>query len=172
MSHAHYLPKDLYSDTTAIGGSRGCSFDINMWGDEAPKKRVHSLKVWHKKDWFKTGRIVSILVGLTDGKKHRHGAKYQDAEETDTFTFSEGEKIVSLKIWPSDYSSGRCGDFELVTNKGRTFTVSADGRTGDPYEVKLGSGILVGVFGNSGDEIDCLGFGFLSKSPEKKKQKK
>ena len=170
VPHGHFFRKDLFSDTTAIGGSRGIAFDINMCPE--PEGAVRSLKVWYRSEWFKTDRIVSIQVGLTSGHKRNFGSKYAGAEETDTFTFSEGEKIVSLKIWPSDYSSGRCGDFELVTDKGRSFTVNAKGRTGDPYEPKLGSGILVGIFGNCGDEVDCLGFALLSKSPEEKKPKK
>jgi hypothetical protein len=173
VPHGRYFARDLFSDTTAIGGSRGIGFDINMRPE--PEGAVRSLKVWYHESSYvpwTTGRIVSIQVGLTSGRKQQFGEKYKGAKETETFTFSEGEKIVSLKIWPSDHSSGRCGDFELVTDKGRKFAVDNARKTGDAYEPKLGSGILVGMFGNSGHEIDCLGFALLSKSPKEKKRKK
>ena len=82
------------------------------------------------------------------------------------FTLLKEKKSFSLKIWYGNWNTGRCGGFELTTNEknidnqNRIFSVPAP-RDGDPYEPELGSGILIGVFGKCGEDIDNLGFALL-----------
>ena len=47
-----------------------------------------------------------------------------------------------------------------MTDLNRRFSFKL-GSTGNPYKPEIGSGLLVGVFGHQGADIDCLGFALL-----------
>lgn len=64
-------------------------------------------------------------------------------------------------MWGGSFDTGRNGGFVLTTNQGCVFNVPTPDGMGDPYQPELDSGILVGVFGRSGNDIDALGFSLL-----------
>ena len=82
---------------------------------------------------------------------------FRYGEKSDTFIFGEGEKLTSLKFWYIGFKNGRLGGVEWTTSENRSFAFGY--RSGSPtYSPDVGSGILVGLFGNYGSDIDCLGF--------------
>lgn len=145
-----------FTSQTAVGGSGGGEFYYGVKkGQISPSSGavVRLLKAW-----YDSNTMRGIQIELTNGGKHSFGR--QEGTQSQPFYFADGETIQSLKIWASDHDTGRCGGFELITNEGRKFDVDAR-RTGDPYQPEIGSGILVGLFGRAGADIDCLGFALL-----------
>ena len=81
----------------------------------------------------------------------------RDGNKSDTFVFGNGEKLTSLKIWYIGYNNGRLGGVQWTTSENRSFAFGY--QNGAPtYSPNVGSGILIGLFGNYGSDIDCLGF--------------
>ncbi len=145
-----------------MGGSGGAQFYYGLEEEKCPQYGtvVRSLRVWFDKD--KSGWMDALEVGLSDGKIHLFGI--QKNQVSDSFIIADGERIVSLKVWGSNYGDdGRNGGFELTTDQKRTFSINA-GQDGDPYQPEIGSGILVGVYGSVGSDIDCLGFALLRRA--------
>lgn len=145
-----------FTSKIAIGGPSGRRFYFGLNKRRAPRTGtvVRSLRAWYAK---KTMR--GLEVELTNGRSRMFGVKA--GTSTEKFYLGGGEKVASLKIWPTNFRKGRSGGFELVTNQNRRFNVPVRKRKGNPYEPELGSGILIGVFGTAGSDIDSLGFALL-----------
>ena len=145
-----------YTSNIAMGGNSGSGFYYGLDPQQGPQSGVvvRSLKAYIDENTMR-----GLEVELVDGSKQMFGQV--EGKPTDIFYFAEGEKVTSLKLWAGNFSDGRSGGFELTTNQKRTFSVDAPNRTGEPYQPEIGSGLLVGVFGKCGDDIDCLGFGLL-----------
>ena len=152
----HAVDEAYYTSNVALGGNGGYPFYCGLQREQCPQSGtvVRSLKAW-----CDTKNLRCLEVGLTDGFSKKFGRP--EGTPTDTFYFATGEKVTSLKLWGGDHQKGRSGGFQLTTNQSRTFSVDPSNRTGVPYQPELGCGILVGVFGRSGIDIDCLGFGLL-----------
>ena len=149
---------DYFTNHIAVGGNGGTEFYIGL---DKGKKPSTSTVVRSIQAWYNEKTVTGIEIGLTDdSEKKLAGNKAGTA--TEVFYFVDGETITSLKMWSTDHDHGRMGRFEIHTSNDHTFTCDAP-LTGDPYQPDLGSGILVGVFGRSGLEVDCLGFGLLRK---------
>ena len=158
MTYEQILSVDVayYTSNIALGGGGGNAFYYGLDPQQGPKSGVvvRSLKAYCDGNTMR-----GLEVELTDGSKHTFGMVA--GTPTDTFYIAEGEKVTSLKLWAGTYLSGRSGGFELTTDQKRTFSVDPPDRIGEPYQPEIGSGILVGVFGKCGNDIDCLGFGLL-----------
>lgn len=74
--------------------------------------------------------------------------------------FHPGEKVTSMKLWGNGVGT-RCGRVELHTDNNQTFEWGQNTDRQTAYVPPLGSGLLVGVAGAAGSEIDLLGFVFL-----------
>ena len=156
------IDDSYFTSNAAMGGNDGSNFYCGVKKGQPPQSGtiVRSLK-----GWYDSNTMRGLEVELTDGSNHAFGS-CANVESTEKFYLAEGEKVISLKIWYDKYRNGRCGGFEMTTNEknidnqNRIFSVPAP-RKGDPYEPELGSGILIGVFGNCGKDIDSLGFALL-----------
>ena len=151
----------FFTTDRGVGGPGGSDFFIGIKeGANEPISStviVRSLKAWY--NTIGTSKtFTGIQVRLTDGTVKLAGKENPD-QETDEFYFAEGENVASLKIWYNSFGGGRCGKVELVTSQNRTFIIDAPTTSGDNYyEPEIGSGVLFGVFGNHGTQMDCLGF--------------
>ena len=150
-----YYDTSVYTSNVAIGGKNGSEFNYGAKKDQYADydATVRSLKAWYDGDTMR-----GLKVELTDDSSAMYGTA--KGKETETFKLKPGEKVSSLKVWGGDYDGGSCGGFKMTTTKKRSFDVPAP-RKGDAYEYDVGSGILVGVYGKSGSDVDCLGFNLL-----------
>ena len=149
-----------FTSNIAVGGRGGRRFYYGLGPRKPPASGtvVRSLKAW----WSSRNKIMRGLeIELTNGWRRTFGKKAEGY--TERFYIDAGEKISSLKIWYRNYRTGRIGGFELITDQNRKFSVSPEGH-GNPYKPELGSGILVGVYGGHGGDIDYLGFGLLRRA--------
>ncbi|CAM9676774.1 unnamed protein product [Pylaiella littoralis] len=83
------------------------------------------------------------------------------------FKFDQDETIDKLSLWGNGVGM-RCGAIRFVTNKGREFFVKMEKGLKTEYEKEVGSGILVGIYGNAGADIDHLGFYFVKRVQSRK----
>ena len=149
-----------FTSNIAVGGRGGRRFYYGLRPRKPPASGtvVRSLKAW----WSPRNKIIRGLeIELTNGWRRTFGKKAEGY--TERFYIDAGEKISSLKIWYRQYRTGRIGGFELITDRNRKFSVSPEGH-GNPYKPELGSGILVGVYGGHGGDIDYLGFGLVRRA--------
>ena len=146
-----------FTSNVAIGGRGGRKFYYGLRPGMSPRSGtvVRSLKAW----W--SSRMRGLEIELTNGQIRRFGKNA--GQSTERFYIATGEKISSLKIWYTNFDTGRTSGFELITDQKRRFSVNPGGH-GSPYEPELGSGILVGVYGGYGHDIDHLGFGLLRRA--------
>ncbi|QRW14709.1 endonuclease/exonuclease/phosphatase family protein [Ceratobasidium sp. AG-Ba] len=100
-------------------------------------------------------RLDSISIKLTSGATFTHGGTGGTAS---TLTLASGETITSVKLcWGQRNSQTRNFYALATTSTGRT--VSAGTSTSDCATATAPSGFgVVGTYGQSGDEMDQLGF--------------
>ena len=152
-----------YTSNSGMGGSGGTIFYHGVQPNKGPDSGtvVRSLQAWHYSD-----RVVSIKVGQTNGSVKQFGTTVHESGliESDIFFIDDGEKIISVSIWGTSYGGGRCKGFELTTDQKRSMTINL--QVDDPYtyEPQIGSGILVGVFGTTHEDLVCIGFALLHRA--------
>ncbi|KAG2438236.1 hypothetical protein HYH02_010937 [Chlamydomonas schloesseri] len=78
------------------------------------------------------------------------------------FKFEPGERVTRLSMWGKADGS-RWGGLRLATTLGRTFEATMQEPLGEELNMDefVGAGLLMGVHGREGADIDCLGFTFL-----------
>ncbi|XP_013404337.1 aerolysin-like protein [Lingula anatina] len=149
------IDKRFFTTNQASGGNGGTPFTYVRLDDGAIMTR---LKAW-KDDW----RIRGVEMWMSDGKSHLVGKRSGASSE---FRLNTGEKLTKLNIQASgETSSGgnhRLGAIWLQTDKGRDWGIFSrwleeDGR----YCPDMGSGIVCGMFGAGGEDVDSLGFAIL-----------
>ena len=161
MQRFDSIDTSIFTSNLAIGGGGGKQFYYNVDPKMGIKSEVivRSLKFWYNNQQG----VNAVRVELTNGKDATHG-KMED-DETDLFYIADGEKITSLKLRRNDHAGGHLGALELTTNQNRK--CSFGHQSGCLYEPEIGSGLMVGVFGKSGWDIDCLGFALLRRAKAK-----
>ena len=153
-------PSGPFSSEFAIGGAGGSNFISTSQYKENGVWKLTGNVVQKLGVWTNGKALKAISVTYTDGNSAMFGKKGGDYKE---FIFATGEAINSLQLWGNGQGT-RTGRVEFTTNKQRSFAHGKDvsGQTGFP-QPNLGSGILMGLVGRAGDEIDALGFVFLKK---------
>ena len=106
--------------------------------------------------WCSDCCITSCIVQL-NGETESTTFGIPNGKTSEKFVFGDGERLTTLKFWHKDYGMGRLGGVEWTTSEDRSFAFG-DRNSGSSYSPEVGSGILVGLFGNYGSDIDCLGF--------------
>ncbi len=143
---------DYYTNNVAIGGSGGSEFSFNVPKVPDSGKTVLSIQAWYN-DTIMRG----FEVGLTDGQIKMFGKR--DGYQTEKFFFSNKEKVTSLKLWATD--DKRTGRMEVTTDQGRRFLVNVSTKDSTQFDYDIGCGLMMGVFGRRGIDIDCIGFAML-----------
>ena len=75
--------------------------------------------------------------------------------------FAPGEWVTSLSLWGNGIGT-RLGRVRMTTGKGQVFDEgkNTDGQT--RYDAPIGGGLMIGIAGRSGDDVDMLSFIFTS----------
>ena len=108
-------------------------------------------------------QLQGLNVKFSDGNYYKYG---KEGNKKSQFTFRTGETIIQLAMYDShkkcDNGQYHSGGFYFKTNLTREFKVSPKNSPKTKYEVEVGSGLLVGVFGSSDSgKINYLGFAVL-----------
>ncbi|XP_076869688.1 aerolysin-like protein [Brachyhypopomus gauderio] len=139
------------ADLHVIGGNGGSAFTFDGTGSGSTLT-----KLWV---WAGGWQIKAIKVWLSNGQNKQFGNPDGKFSE---FTFEDGEHFTSLSLWGNGAGS-RLGGMKFKTNRSREFSAyMTDWGLKTEYPIDVGSGICMGVTGQSGSDIDCLGFMFIN----------
>lgn len=139
-----------YVHFQSVGGAGGRPFEIS---GVAQGKVVEKIGAWAG-PW----QIKAIRVWLTDAPPVTVGEPSGAYRE---IAFEPGERVKRVSLWSNDAGT-RLGWIELTTERGRIFSHGmTEQRRQQEIPIDIGSGILVGVTGRFGADIDALGFVFL-----------
>uniref|UniRef100_A0A8C5BY52 Jacalin-type lectin domain-containing protein n=1 Tax=Gadus morhua TaxID=8049 RepID=A0A8C5BY52_GADMO len=133
-----------------IGGQGGSSFTLTGRDNGATLKKIGvAVGGW---------QIKAVRAELTDGRVKTFGESVTFKE----FTFEPGERFTKLSLWGNDDGS-RLGGIRFSTISGREFfeQMTSMGLNTE-YSIDVGSGVCLGLQGNAGSDIDCLGFLFIN----------
>ena len=141
---------NIFADAGAIGGGGGGEFTQCRTSEGLLVKK---LGVWHNKKG-----LQAIRVTYTDGTDAPvNGTTHDDYDE---LTLAPEEVITRASLW-GDGRGKASGHIVLATNKNQKLDVGKDVSGQTEYPIKIGSGILAGVCGRSGYNIDMLALIFL-----------
>jgi hypothetical protein len=118
--------------------------------------------------WVAKHRMVGIRIWLSnspDGYSDSDpNAFYGATGGTEkSYTFKPGERLVSLKVYKSKYNDKTyCGGVEFTTTLDNHYK-NTNPSGGDHVDMEVGYGACVGIYGKSGEAIDCLGFWMIQK---------
>lgn len=149
------IDTSIYTSNRAYGGVSGCNFK-----QVDSRHIVTSIQAW-RGPW----QLRGLKVTFSDDKSHTFGTT--EGSATPVFDL-QLERLAKVVFYDSpETSSGgyyRSGGFTLETDKGRSFSATSMKQPSTKYSEIVGSGILCGVFGSQGSDIDNLGFA-LHRSP-------
>ena len=108
-------------------------------------------------------RIRGVEMWMSDATSKLIGSR---SGSTEVFELAIGENVKKLNVQASgETSSGgyyRLGAIYLETDRGRSFGIYSDNLKEDGcYWPSVGSGLVCGMFGSGGDDVDNLGFALL-----------
>lgn len=151
MSGGYDFPSGgIFASSHGIGGNGGTEF--------TECKTDTGLLVKKLGVWFTDQALQAIQVTYTDDSV---GPIYGTSHKTyDEITFAPEEIITKASLW-GDGVGKRCGHIQLVTNQSGRLDVGKAVKGLDEYPIEIGSGILAGVCGRKGAEIDVLALIFL-----------
>ena len=155
MSFPEY-PSGPFSPEFCVGGFGGSPWSTCGWVTNQKALVVTKLEVWWNSSTLKAVQItyanssISPIFGQTSG----NGS---------SITFAPGERVTSLTLWGNGVGT-RTGRIRITTSKGQTFDVGKNTDGQNSYSAPIGSGILVGMVGRGGQDIDMLGAVFLEGS--------
>lgn len=116
--------------------------------------------------WANTKSVRAIQFYYSDGTNSRQWGVV-DGDRKGKLTWDPAtDGISQIKTW----GNGRgqfLGRVQIRTRSGKELDVGKDTSGQDTFETNVGSGIMLGAFGASGDVIDRLGFLFLRSKVEK-----
>ncbi|OCH83777.1 hypothetical protein OBBRIDRAFT_495873 [Obba rivulosa] len=147
-------PDGPFTGEFVVGGFGGWPFQTCKWVTNQSALIVKALDVW-----YNTSTLRGIQVTFSDNSRSPVFGNPSDSHGS--VTFSPGEVITSLTLWGNGVGS-RTGRIRLTTNGGQTFDVGKNTSGQSGYDAGIGSGILVGMVGRSGADIDMLGPVFLN----------
>ncbi|KAK4169629.1 hypothetical protein QBC43DRAFT_329224 [Cladorrhinum sp. PSN259] len=143
----------VLQDNTPVGGDTGSPFSIVA----EQGAMVKTLRIWRESE----GRqfIRGIDLTFTDNKKASTGKQEKQPKE---FTFEADEVITQMSLW-GDGIGTKTGRIFFKTNKGREFLHGRDQPEAQQTEfvMEVGSGILIGFSGKSGEDVDHMAPVFL-----------
>ena len=146
-------PAGPFTRQYTVGGTNGNWFQACKWVTNSSALVVQRLDVW-----WNSGTLKGIQVTYADGSRSQVFGSPNDS--TASISFAPGELVTSLSLWGNGIGT-RCGRIRLTTNLGQTFDHGKNTSGQTQYDGPVGSGVLVGLVGRSGHDVDQLGAVFL-----------
>ena len=116
--------------------------------------------------WANTKAVRAIQFFYSDGTNSKQWGIVDGDRRAKLNWDPASDGISQVKTW----GNGRgqyLGRVQIRTRSGKELDVGKDTSGQDTFESDVGSGIMLGAFGASGDVIDRLGFLFLKSKVEK-----
>lgn len=140
----------IFAQPLGIGGHGGTEF--------TECKTDTGLLVKKLGIWYSDQALQAIQVTYTDDSVGPiYGTSHKSYSE---ITLAPNEIVTKASLW-GDGVGKRAGHIQLVTNQNQHFDVGKNVKGQNEYPIQIGSGILAGVCGRKGAEIDMLALIFL-----------
>ncbi|KAF8580325.1 hypothetical protein K439DRAFT_313084 [Ramaria rubella] len=137
-----------------IGGQTGGEeFTACQWVQGSSALVVKGLDVWFHSQYLRG-------IQVTYSNNSRSLVFGSDDNSHSSIVFTPGELVTSLTLWGNGIGT-RAGRIRLTTNRDQTLEVGKDTSGQTAYDIDTGAGLLVGMCGRSGVDIDQLGAIFL-----------
>lgn len=138
--------KNAEKETLPDGSKQEVYYTVSKIGCYIAAHRMTKISVWFSND---DSGYSNYDAHVTWGE---NSGGYKE------FVFVVGERLKTLTIYKAEYSGNDyCGGLEFTTTMGRSFSAkSGNAESGEAMDV--GYGAVVGIFGNSGEAVDKLGF--------------
>ena len=154
MSQPPYPASGFVSPPFWVGGFGGTDFLSCGWKDFKQALIVKRLDVW-----WDDGALRAVQITYSDDSRDPvHGTM---SGSTAGINFARGETVTSLSLWGNGIGT-RCGHIRMTTNLGQIFDVGKNVDGQSRYDGPVGGGLLIGISGKSGADVDMLGFIFTS----------
>lgn len=141
---------DIFAQPLGIGGHGGTEF--------TECKTDKGLLVKKLGVWYNDQALQAIQVTYTDDSVGPvYGTSHKSYSE---ITFAPNEVVTKASLW-GDGVGKRSGHIQLVTNQNQHLDAGKNVKGQNEYPIQIGSGILAGVCGRKGAEIDMLALIFL-----------
>jgi hypothetical protein len=147
---------DLCVPPKGVGSSSG-GRPFTILGEEG--SAVSMLRVYRNNG--KSGYLRGLVVGFSDGLEVRAGVR---KDQFSDFVLSDGETITGATLWKlGNSSSVRVARLDITTSL-RTWGFGVDNTAAlSATAVDVGSGVLVGLQGRAGDDLDQIAPIFLKR---------
>jgi len=151
-SSSYYIP------SMAVGGNGGYSFDIS--------RHYYGIVVTKLEVWQGVSMLRGIRITYSDGSTVYVG-KLEDRYTSFELDYANGERVTELEVYPNYWNGDglpskdrRCGAFRIYTNHNHEFFPRMTGTRPLVWKhnISPGGGIILGLHGKMGDDIDSLGF--------------
>jgi hypothetical protein len=147
-----------WTDVSSTGGQGGARF--------CATKHVDGIVVTGVEVWANNKAVQAVQM------------YYSDGTNSDVFGKINGDKHDILKWDPATdgisqirtWGNGRgqyLGRVNIRTKAGKELDVGKDTSGQNVFETNVASGIMLGAYGNSADQIDSMGFLFLKSKVDK-----
>lgn len=138
-----------------IGGKGGTSF--------SDKKYSKGIVVSGIEAWAGKWQLRGIRITFSDGSVITRGKREGEYCGSLKLDYLSGETVTELSIWGNGAGT-RCGAFRIRTSKKQKFfpKMTKWGLKTE-YKMNAGGGVILGVIGGEGSDIDRLGFLMLDK---------
>lgn len=139
-----------------IGGSGGDFFQ-----DAKYRQGIYITRI---EVWSELQKLRGIQVAFSDGSTILRGRLQGTVNSHIQLEPNMAEVVTKLSIWSNGATNntGRVTGIEVKTSKNRTFSHIASYGAAQ-LNVNVGSGIILGIVGRSGVDIDALGFLMLGR---------
>lgn len=148
-----YPQNEPFTGLFGVGGGGG-----SPWAEYKWKTNDNGLIVKRLDVWWNDSCLQGIQVTYSDNSRSKQYGSFNNNH--DALDLAPGERITNMSLWGNGKGT-RCGRIRIITDGGKDFNKGKDVTGQTEYSAGVGSGILVGMVGRSGTEIDLLGPIFL-----------
>ena len=138
-----------------IGGNGGGPICETQWG--GTYQPISALSVWTD-----NVRIRGIQATYSDGTVSKiYGQTDDTATGSIKVDYSKGDRFTTVTSYGNGVGT-ELGHLYMEASNGQKLDIGKSTSGITPYQQNVGGGILLGLIGNSGSDIDALGFLFIS----------
>ena len=142
----------------AIGGDGGSPFCETAWGGSY--QPISEVQVWTDKV-----RIRGMQATYADGTISKMYGQRDETAASVKVDYSKGERFKTV----TTYGTGdgkQLGHIYMETSAGQKLDIGKDTKGITAREINVGGGVLLGWYGNGGNDIDRMAFLFISSDIE------
>ncbi|KAF1997078.1 hypothetical protein P154DRAFT_565573 [Amniculicola lignicola CBS 123094] len=141
-----------FAGLSQTGGGGGGEFCDTKWKE--------GVVVTGFEAWANSKNVRAFQLYYSDGSNSRLYGKIDGDKHARIDWDPAVDSISQIRTWGNGRAES-LGRVQIRTKAGKELDVGKDTNGQDTFETEIGTGIMMGAFGGSGDYIDRLGFSML-----------